>query len=144
MSAPDGGAALTPATDDPDTQGFFQSAADGSVAIRTCHSCGARLHMPRAHCRYCGSDDGGWDAISGRGTLYAWSVAEHQVHPSFPVPYTVVLVAPDDAPNARLVGYLPGRLDLTAGQPMRATFQALSGDAVLPQWEPIPEELSTS
>jgi DUF35 OB-fold domain, acyl-CoA-associated len=59
---------------------------------------------------------------------------EHQVHPAYPVPYTVVLVQLDDV-AARLIGRLPGRPDLAPGQPMQVWFEELDG-AVLPQWAP--------
>jgi hypothetical protein len=51
------------------------------------------------------------------------------------VPYTVVLVELDDV-AARFVGHLPGRPELTPGQPMRVWFEELDEGAVLPQWAP--------
>jgi hypothetical protein len=65
---------------------------------------------------------------------------EHQVHRSFPVPYTIVLVELDDAPEARLVGYLPGRPELTAGMAMGVWFEPVDDEGtLLPQWIPEPE-----
>ena len=59
------------------------------------------------------------------GHLYSWTVAEHQVHPGFPVPYTIVLVELDEVPGVRLVGHLPDARDLTMGMPMQATAVVL-------------------
>jgi len=47
----------------------------------------------------------------------------------------VVLVDLDDAPGARLVGYLPGEPDLRMGMAMRAEFEP-RGDTTLVQWVP--------
>ena len=61
--------------------------------------------------------------MSGRGRLYSWTTVEHQVHPAYPVPYTIVLVELDDEPGVRLIGYLPGAPELTEGQPMQVWFE---------------------
>jgi uncharacterized OB-fold protein len=127
---------LLPVDDDIDTGGFFEAARRGQVVIRRCNGCDAVLHMPRAYCHSCGSWEGRWAPVAGTGSLYSWTVVTHQVHPAFDVPYTVVLVALDDAPSARLVGYLPGSPELTAGQPMQVWFEHLDDGVVLPQWAP--------
>jgi len=127
---------LIPVTDDLDTGGFFEAARRGELAIRMCNGCDAVLHMPRAYCHNCGSWDGRWQPVAGTGLVYSWTVVEHQVHPSYPVPYTVVLVELDDYPAARLIGRLPGRPDLAPGQPMQVWFETVDDGVVVPQWKP--------
>ena len=78
-----------------------------------------------------------WKSVAPKGHLYSWTVAEHPVHPAFPVPYTVVLVDVDEAPGARLLGYLPGTPDLVDGQQMEAWFEDAGEGVVLPQWRPV-------
>jgi uncharacterized protein len=129
---------LLPATDDRDTAGFWEAARRGELVVRRCTSCDAVLHMPRAYCHHCGSWETAWRPVPGTGTLYSWTVVAHQVHPSFPVPFTVVLVDVDDAPGARMAGYLPGEPALTEGQPMTVWFEDVGDDVVLPQWRPAP------
>lgn len=128
---------LAPVVDDLDTGGFFAAASAGRLVIRMCNGCDAVLHMPRAYCHQCGSWDGRWQEVAGAGTVYSWTVVNHQVHPSFPVPYTVVLVELDDVP-ARLIGHLPGTPDLRMGQPLTVRFETLADGVVLPQWDPVP------
>ena len=126
-----------PETGDPDTGGFFAAAAREELAVCACAACGAVLHLPRAYCAACGSWDTVWRTVSGGGRLYSWTTVEHQAHRAFPVPYTIVLVELDDAPEARLVGYVPGRPELEAGMPMRAWFEPVDDDGTrLPQWRP--------
>ena len=123
-----------PVDDDIDTGGFFEAARRSELVVRVCDGCGAVLHMPRAYCRTCGSWEGRWQPVAGRGRVYSWTVVEHQVHPAFPTPYTVVLVQLDDAP-ARLVGHLPGSPELVEGQPMEVWFETLDDGVVVPQWK---------
>jgi uncharacterized OB-fold protein len=125
-----------PVVDDVDTAGFFAAAARGALAIRMCNGCDSVLHVPVAFCHRCGSWDTRWQTVAGTGRLYSWTVVTHQVHPAYPVPYTIVLVELDDHPEARLVGQLPGRPELEAGQPMEVWFEHVSDDVVLPQWRP--------
>jgi len=128
-------ARLVPVDDDVDTGGFFAAARRGELVVRRCDGCDAVLHLPRAYCHACGSWEGRWQPVAGTGTVHSWTVVEHQVHPAYPVPYTVVLVQLD-AVAARFVGHLPGRVDLRAGQPMRVWFEHLDDGVVLPQWAP--------
>jgi uncharacterized OB-fold protein len=127
---------LLPVTDDIDTAGFWDAARQHRLVIRTCRQCQATIHMPMAHCAQCGSWDGYWRDVSGRGRLHSWTVVEHQVHPSYPVPYTIVLVDLDDAPGARLVGRLDGAPELHPGQSMEVHFEPIGEDVVLPNWQP--------
>ncbi len=131
MTAP-----LQPVVDDHDTGGFFEAAARGELVVRACSGCGSVLHVPRAYCRACGSWEGEWRPAGTTGTLHSFTVADHQVHPAYPVPYTIVLVDLDDVPGVRLLGHLDGNPDLTIGMPMDVRFDDLADGVVLPNWEP--------
>jgi hypothetical protein len=131
---------LAPAVSDPDTGGFFAAAACGEVALRYCAGCGAVLHLPRAYCWHCGGWDTGYRAVPPRARVYSWTVVEHQVHPAYPVPYTVALVELAGEPTARLVTYLPGRPALHPGQELSARFERLENGTVLVEWRPADAE----
>jgi uncharacterized protein len=130
------GLRLIPVDDDRDTGGFWEAARRRQLAILVCDECAAVLHMPRAYCHSCRSWKNHWDPVSGLGRLYSWTTVEHQVHPAYPVPYTIVLVELDDKPGARLIGFLPGSPVLAEGQPMQVWFESTDSGVVLPQWEP--------
>ena len=134
-------ARLLPVDDDLDTGGFFEAARRGELALRRCNRCDAVLHVPRAYCRNCGSWEGRWQVVDGAATLHSWTVVTHQVHPAYPVPYTVVLVDLDALPGTRLVGSLDGDHHLVAGMPMEVWFDEIGEEdgrrVVLPQWRPV-------
>jgi len=132
---------LAPVTDDPDTGGFFAAAAAGQVVLRYCAGCGALLHLPRAYCYHCGSWNTGYRVVAPRARVYSWTVVEHQIHPAYPVPYTVALVELADEPAARLISFLPGRPDLYAGQELHAWFEQLADGSTLVQWRTADREL---
>jgi hypothetical protein len=122
---------------DPDTWGFFEAAARGELVVNACSACGAVLHLPRPYCHRCGSLEVEWRPVSGRARLVSWTTVHQGLHPAFDTPYTVVLVELDDAPGARLAGYLPGEPDLADGMAMEVRFEPAGDDVVLPQWEPV-------
>ncbi|MGA9491098.1 MAG: OB-fold domain-containing protein, partial [Mycobacterium sp.] len=97
-----------PVTDDEETGGFWQAAAEGRLVVRTCNNCSAVLHLPKSYCHHCGSWDTGWRDVAGVGSVYTWTVLHHSIHPAFTAPCTVVLVQLDEDPAVRLVGYLDG------------------------------------
>lgn len=136
MAAP---APPLPVTDDPDTRGFWDAARRGELAICVCSTCERVLHLPRSCCGSCLSFEVEWRVVRPTGRLHAWAVAEFQVHPAFPVPYTTVLVELDEAPEVRLAGFLPGRPELHAGMSMSAKFED-RGQVTLVQWEPVETE----
>jgi hypothetical protein len=133
----DGATRLVPVDDDRDTAGFFEAARRHELTIRRCNGCDAVLHMPRAYCHSCGSWEGRWEPVAGRGTVYSWTVVGHQVHPLYPVPYTVVLVDLDELPGTRLIGHLDGAPPLAMGQAVQVVFETLEDGTVLPQWQTV-------
>jgi uncharacterized OB-fold protein len=128
---------LLPVDDDRDTGGFWAAARRRELAVQMCNDCEAVLHLPRAYCHECGSWDSRWQAVAGTGRVYSWTTVDHQVHPSYPAPYTIVLVELTDYPQVRLIGHLPGAPELSEGQPLRVRFEELDDGVVLPQWEPV-------
>lgn len=76
-----------------------------------------------------------WIPAAGTATVHSWIVAEHTVDPAFPAPYTVVLVELADHPSVRLVGHIPGRAELHAGQQMEVVFEDRHG-VTIPNWRP--------
>jgi uncharacterized OB-fold protein len=121
---------------DADNEAFWAAAKRHELAICRCRACGRAIHLPRGMCPACSATDPVWEVVPGTGSLYSWTTVERQVHPSFPTPYTVVLVAVSEEPSVRLVSHLPGRPDLKVGMAMVLWFEELESGHVLPQWRP--------
>ena len=128
---------MIPNTTDRETGAHFAAAAEHRLDIKACLNCDRGIHPPMPQCPYCGSIKTEWRQAAGRGTLHTWTVVTHQVHPDFPVPYTLVVVELDDFADIRLVGHMDGAQDLAMGEPMEVTFDALVEGVVLPNWKPV-------
>lgn len=78
----------------PETKGYWEAVTGDELVVKRCGNC-QRLHHPRRIvCTACGSKDMQWQRVSGRGTVYSFSVVHRAVSPELKdsVPYTVGIV----------------------------------------------------
>jgi uncharacterized OB-fold protein len=132
--------APSPVVDDPDTGGFWQAAARGVLAVQWCDRCGLPIHLPRPQCPRCAATNLRWRDVDSEATVYSWAVVRHPVHPAFPVPYTVALVALTEYPSVRLMARIDGAPPLHEGQRMRFITNQDSTGVMLPQWVPVADD----
>jgi hypothetical protein len=123
-----------PDADDSLTAPFFAAAARDELAIPRCAACDRFVWYPKDACPECGGDLS-WVALSGRATLFTWTVVRRAFLPAFAdrVPFVTALVALDEDPAVRLCTYLVDvdpDADLTAGTPVAVTFRDLTFSTV--------------
>lgn len=108
---------------------FWEAAARGELAIPRCRACRAFAWYPRERCGACGGGDLAWEPVSGRGTLFSFTVVRHAFAKPFAphVPYTTGLVALAEDPAVRLATLLVGcdPAALRIDQPVRVVFRDL-------------------
>ena len=63
---------------DPDTQGFWDATAAGTLALCRCVACRTWLQPPLERCRACAGSTR-FETVSGRGTLYSFIVTRQRV-----------------------------------------------------------------
>lgn len=137
---------LQPALDD-DSAGFWEGCAAGELRVQRCGSCGHRQFPPRQQCPACRSFDLGWEAVSGRGTIWSFAVPHPPLLEAYATfaPYNVVVVALDEDPSLRMVGNLIAHdgapidsvdpATIVIGEPVRVSFDRTSSeDVVHPRW----------
>jgi uncharacterized protein len=140
---------LTPAVDE-ESEPFFRAAAEGTLTIQACSSCGRLRHPPRPMCPWCRSTQREWKEMSGNGTLWSFIVAHPPLLPAYAeiAPFNVIVVALDEDPTLRFVGNLvtgpSGSLNeiepstIQIGEPLQVVFSVLvrsDGSSVaVPRW----------
>jgi hypothetical protein len=125
-----------PITEDRDSGGYFDAAKKGELVIRECKDCGHIVHLPMQYCDNCHGRNTAWRTVAPRGKIYSFTLVVRQVHPAFPVPYSILLIELDGAPGAKLIGHLPGATDMHIGMPMEGYFEQVEDVAVL-RWQPV-------
>ncbi len=101
----------------PETQGFWDAAAQGRFLVRKCSTCGKAHWYPRNICPFCSSSDTKWVEASGRGTIYSFSVMRRA-----PEPYAIAYVTLAEGPTM-LTNLVDCDFDsLAIGQEVRLKF----------------------
>ena len=124
----------------PMTAPFWDGCRAHELRLQRCDNCGAHRFYPSAACHKCASEHYIWVPVTGRGTVYTWTVIRRALDPVWAarVPFTVVVVAVD-VPGRPLI---PGTLldcapdAVTAEMPVEIFFQDLNDEITLPCWQP--------
>ena len=74
------------------TAEYWRSGADGVLRIARCQSCGWYLHPPQPACPKCHGSTIRFEPVSGRGSVYAWTINRYQWNPGMPPPYVLAEV----------------------------------------------------
>jgi hypothetical protein len=121
----------------PAIEAWFTS---GKVNVQRCDACGTLQHPPDEVCHACGATTFGVQELSPRGTVVSLTVVHHAPNRELRdvVPYTIVLVSLDDAPQIRVVGNIEGEARI--GMPVEAYWEDFDTEdetAIrLIQWRP--------
>ena len=119
-----------------DTAFFFDGPKRRKLLIQGCDSCGALQHPPMAACRACGSLALSPRQMSGRGTLFSYTIVHAPVIAPFEPPYPVILVELEEGP--RVVSELHGvpAGDIRIGMPLIVDFIDCDPELSLPIFRP--------
>jgi uncharacterized OB-fold protein len=116
------------------TRELFAGAARGELRMPRCDACGRYVWYPETPCRHCGGAHLTWTTMSGRGTLFSWSVVHFPWIPQFAslVPLVTGLVALAEDPGVRLVTGIvdAAPAELCCDHPVTAVFRPLRFDGV--------------
>jgi uncharacterized OB-fold protein len=126
-----------PAIDDL-TRPFWHAAAQHQLVIQRCQECNYFNHPPRPLCDACLSQRLEFAPVSGRGTVYSYTVMHQPNIAGFEkeVPYINVLVELDEQPRLFMVSYLPisEREKIRIGGRVEVTFEKIDDEVTLPQF----------
>lgn len=87
----------------PRTQDFWKSGADGVLRIAHCRDCGHFQHPPQPVCPKCRGAHMAFDPVSGRGTVYSFTINRYQWAPGMTPPYVLAEVELEDQAGLRLL-----------------------------------------
>jgi uncharacterized OB-fold protein len=117
---------------------FYEWCAAGELRLQRCNQCREWCHVPRVICPNCAARDWSWEAVSGRGRVFTWTVVHRAMHPDFmdAVPFASVVVELDEGPRilTQLVDCPAEELEME--MPVEVAFER-SGERVLPKFRRI-------
>jgi uncharacterized protein len=120
------------------TKPFWESARRGVLTLQRCQACKHFQHPPYATCVRCMAIDLAFEPVSGKGTIYAYTIMYHAGDKRFAaaIPYASIIVELDDAPGALLAANLleAPYTEAKVGRRVEVVFERLSDDITLPQF----------
>ncbi|MDA8050333.1 MAG: Zn-ribbon domain-containing OB-fold protein [Rhodospirillales bacterium] len=115
----------------PETAPYWDAAKNGTLFVRRCAACGRAHHYPRTLCPFCFSDKTEWQAASGNGTVYSFSVMLRA-----PAPYAIAYVTLDEG-TTMLTNIVDCDFEsIRMGMRVRLVFKPTEGGAPLPMFTP--------
>jgi len=123
-----------------ETLPWWQAAADHRLLVQRCSDCGRTRMPPGPICPACRSFNRAWQEVSGRGTVYTYSIVHRAYLPALTdrVPYVVIVVTLDDAGGARLISNLVGAAPSTVhvGMAVEAVWEDMGPGVAIPRFRP--------
>jgi uncharacterized OB-fold protein len=103
---------------------FWTGGAKNQLLIERCDACARWVHPPAGTCRDCGGPLVA-RAVSGRGTVFTYTVNLHAYNPAVPLPYVIAIVELVEQEGLRLatniVGCEPD--SVACGMPVEVRFE---------------------
>ncbi len=126
---------------DPESQPYWDAAAQGVLKLPKCRDCDRYVFPPRPVCPHCFGAPLEWTALSGKGELYSFAVMRENYMKGFAAPYIIAQVELDEQPGLRITANLldcsPG--DARIGMRVVVAFEERAGGVVVPQFRPAEE-----
>jgi hypothetical protein len=124
------------------SQPFWSAAAAGNLVMQRCEACNEYVWTPRKTCLDCGSPFLTWEKMSGRGSIFTFTVIRQVAgrggSAAFAedIPYVLALVELAEGPRmlTRIVGCKID--DVQIGMDLQVEFEQASPDIWLPVFRP--------
>jgi hypothetical protein len=117
---------------------FWDAARERRLVIQRCGLCGYYNHPPRRFCDACLAQDLRFEPISGRGTIYTFTVM-HQRDVEDDAPFVNIVVELAEQPQLLMVPNLPiaDRDKVRIGAAVEVDFEDRGDGVVVPQFRLI-------
>ncbi len=117
---------------------FWDAAKHHRLVLQHCTACGYFNHPPRVACDACQSQQLDFEPVSGRGTVYSFTVMHQPNIAGFEdhIPYLNILVELEEQERLFMVANLPlaDRDKVQIGRSVEVFFEDVDAEISLPQF----------
>lgn len=108
------------------------------LQVARCEACDRWVHPATDACTECGRTLS-WEPVSGRGTVFTFTVNHQPFNPEVPVPYVIALVQLDEQADLRIPTNIVDcdPADVVIGLPVAVRFEQ-QDDVYFPLFAPVP------
>jgi uncharacterized OB-fold protein len=121
-----------------ETAPFWDACAAGRLSIPRCDECAELIWYPRRFCPFCHSRSVTYVDVSGRGTVYTFTIIRRGGGPfREKSPYVLAYVQLDEGPimMTNIVGVDPETV--TVGQAVQVVFEPAGDGDAIPRFTPV-------
>jgi uncharacterized protein len=119
---------------------FWEGIEKHQLLILRCQRCGHYVHYPRPICDRCQSMELSPEQVSGKASLYAYTVVMQAFHPYFvdKIPYVLAVVELVEEPGLRVTTNLVdvAESELKVGIPLEVSFREVAAGLTLAMFTP--------
>jgi uncharacterized OB-fold protein len=122
----------------PTSAPYWDGLKDGIVKLQQCRDCAMWVFYPRSRCPSCLSDALEWREVSGRGTLYTFTIARQPTSPHFAseVPQRLAVVELDEGVRLTTTLVNVADVDIRIGMRVKPYFDPVADDITLLRYQP--------
>ena len=117
---------------------FWEAAKRHELQIQRCGSCGMHVFYPRELCPECFASNLQWIKVSGKGTVYSFTIAQQATHHGFAeeIPYVIAIVELAEGPHltTNITGCKPE--EVRVGMPVVTAFDDVTPERTLVKFRP--------
>lgn len=125
---------------DPVTQPFWESVKNHNMEIQRCNDTGRFFFYPRGMSPYTLSDNISWQPVSGKGTIYGFTIVYMDRMPGYQgeAPYVVALVELEEGVRmmSHIVNTPPDPDHVKVGMPVEVVYDDVTPEITLPKFQP--------
>jgi uncharacterized protein len=122
----------------PDSRPFWEAAKHHELCLQHCGACDLFIYYPRHVCPRCLGTAVAWRRVSGRGTVYSFTIVRRTTNKPFSadVPYVLAIVALAEGPRmtTNIVGCAPGAV--RCGMEVEVCFDDVTPEVTLVKFQP--------
>lgn len=125
-------------TPTPDDQAYWDFIDRRELRIQRCTGCARFRHPPMPNCPYCRSSRFDWQPVSGKGTVFTYTIVRHAAHPALKLalPFNVAVIMLDDADDVRIVSNVVDTApdEIGIGMPVELVWEPREDGGWLPRF----------
>lgn len=116
---------------------YWEAAAERRLVAPRCNSCGQFFFAPEIACTHCFSLDWAYVEVSGRGSLYSYTIIHRPPEPGMVVPFVLGVIELEEGFSmfAHVVDCPPA--SLMCGLPVEVDFRPLHDGRIAPVFSPL-------
>lgn len=120
----------------PTSRPYWEAAKKHELRLQRCGACAKFIYYPRPRCPHCFSDQLRWEPVSGRGTLYSYTVVYRASTRSFAdAPYVLAIVELAEGPRMT-TNIVAEPEKLKVGMPVQVYFDDVTPANTLVKFKP--------